>query len=41
MSLGETDHLITKRTDSDFIADVIAAWSRHYLSVETQPTLAA
>ncbi|HEX5538820.1 MAG TPA: alpha/beta fold hydrolase, partial [Methylophilaceae bacterium] len=28
MSLGDADHLITNRTDSDFIADVIAAWSR-------------
>ncbi|HZV61418.1 MAG TPA: alpha/beta hydrolase [Methylophilaceae bacterium] len=30
MSLGDADHLISKREDADFIADVIASWSARY-----------
>ena len=31
MSLGNADHLLSERVDTDFIADVIGAWSRRYL----------
>lgn len=30
VSLGDADHLLSERVDTDFIADVIAAWSRRY-----------
>lgn len=33
VSLGDADHLLSERVDTDFIADVIAAWSRRYLEV--------
>lgn len=32
MSLGDADHLLSERVDTDFIADVIAAWSQRYLA---------
>lgn len=32
VSLGEADHLISDRIDTDFIADVIASWSKRYLT---------
>lgn len=31
VSLGDADHLLSEHVDTDFIADVIAAWSRRYL----------
>ena len=31
VSLGDADHLVSKKTDADFIADVIAAWSKQYV----------
>lgn len=32
VSLGDADHLLSERVDTDFIADMIAAWSRRYLA---------
>lgn len=34
VSLGEADHLVTNKVDAEFIADVIAAWSKRYISQE-------
>lgn len=31
VSLGEADHLVGNRADADFIADVIASWSKRYI----------
>ncbi len=31
ISLDGADHLLTRREDADFVAEVIAAWSRRYL----------
>lgn len=31
ISLGDADHLISNRADADFIADIIASWSKRYL----------
>jgi putative redox protein len=35
MSLGDADHLISRRSDADFIADVIASWSKRYTNRDT------
>lgn len=32
VSLGDADHLLSEHVDTDFIADVVAAWSRRYLT---------
>jgi putative redox protein len=32
ISLGDADHLVSDRVDSDFIADMIASWSARYIS---------
>lgn len=31
VSLDDADHLVSKKNDADFIANVIAAWSRQYI----------
>lgn len=31
ISLGDADHLVSDRVDSDFIADMIASWSARYI----------
>jgi putative redox protein len=37
VSLAGADHLLSKRTDSVYVADVIAAWSERYLDTVPQP----
>lgn len=34
MSLDEADHLLSDRHDAEFVADVIAAWSKRYLAAQ-------
>lgn len=36
VSLGDADHLLSDRTDSDFVADVIAAWSGRHITNEVE-----
>jgi uncharacterized OsmC-like protein len=31
VSLDDADHLLSKRADADYVADVISAWARRYL----------
>lgn len=31
ISLDNADHLITNKTDAEFIADVVGSWSKHYI----------
>jgi uncharacterized OsmC-like protein/alpha/beta superfamily hydrolase len=37
MSLAGADHLISKRSDATYVADVIAAWSERYLDMVPAP----
>src|ERR1044071_6829111 len=37
ISLGGADHLISKRADATYVADVIAAWSERYLDMVPEP----
>jgi uncharacterized OsmC-like protein/pimeloyl-ACP methyl ester carboxylesterase len=37
VSLAGADHLLSKRTDAVYVADVIAAWSERYLDMVPQP----
>ena len=31
ISLDNADHLVTNKTDAEFIADIIGSWSKHYI----------
>ncbi|MEE4360898.1 MAG: bifunctional alpha/beta hydrolase/OsmC family protein [Pseudomonadales bacterium] len=35
VSLDDADHLLTRRQDADYVAEVIAAWSSRYLDAST------
>lgn len=35
ISLNGADHLLTRQEDAEYVADMISAWSRPYLSTET------
>ncbi len=37
VTLDDADHLITRPADAEYAADVIAAWSRRYLKLQTPP----
>jgi putative redox protein len=37
VSLGNADHLLSKRRDAVYVADVIAAWSERYLDMVPEP----
>src|SRR3954463_13044623 len=37
ISLGDADHLLSKRRDSIYVADVIATWSERYLDMVPEP----
>jgi uncharacterized OsmC-like protein/fermentation-respiration switch protein FrsA (DUF1100 family) len=37
VSLGDADHLLGKRRDAVYVADVIAAWSERYLDMVAEP----
>ena len=37
VSLGDADHLLGKRRDAVYVADVIAAWSERYLDTVAEP----
>ena len=37
VSLGDADHLLSKRRDAVYAADVIAAWSERYLDMVPEP----
>lgn len=37
VSLDDADHLLTRREDAVYVADVIAAWSRRYLGAGAEP----
>ncbi len=37
VSLDDADHLLTRREDATYVADVIAAWSRRYLGAGAEP----
>src|SRR5262249_1011348 len=37
VSLSGADHLISKRADATYVADVIAAWSERYLDMVPEP----
>jgi putative redox protein len=37
VSLDDADHLLTRRTDAAYVADVIAAWSGRYLAPQSAP----
>jgi len=39
ISLSGADHLISKRADAVYVADVIAAWSERYLDMVPQPDM--
>ena len=41
VTLDDADHLITRSADAEYVADVIAAWSRRYLELEEPVPLAA
>jgi len=38
VSLADADHLLTRAQDSEYVADVIAAWSRRYLAPRSRAT---
>src|ERR1043166_2619476 len=40
VSLAGADHLLSKRSDAVYVADVIAAWSERYLDMVPQPDVA-
>ena len=37
ISLGDADHLLTKRRDAVYVAEVIATWSERYLDMVPEP----
>jgi uncharacterized OsmC-like protein/alpha/beta superfamily hydrolase len=37
VSLGDSDHLLGKRRDAVYVADIIAAWSERYLDMVPEP----
>src|SRR3954453_16610217 len=37
ISLGDADHLLSKRRDSIYVADVIATWAERYLDMVPEP----
>jgi putative redox protein len=37
VSLADADHLLTRRSDADYVANVIAAWAERYLDMRPQP----
>jgi putative redox protein len=39
VSLDGTDHLLSKRADAVYVADVIAAWSERYLDMVPEPDM--
>ena len=39
VSLGDADHLLSKRRDAVYVADVIAAWSERYLDMVPKPDM--
>ena len=39
ISLGDADHLLSKRRDSIYVADVIASWSERYLDMVAEPDM--
>ena len=39
ISLSGADHLVSKRADAVYVADVIAAWSERYLEMVPQPDI--
>jgi len=41
VTLDDADHLISRPEDAEYAADVIAAWSKRYLKLESQKTPAA
>ena len=41
VTLDDADHLISSPKDAEYAADVIAAWSKRYLKLESQKTPAA
>lgn len=41
VSLDRADHLLTGRSDADFVVDVIAGWSARYLDVSAAPETSA
>jgi uncharacterized OsmC-like protein/alpha/beta superfamily hydrolase len=41
VSLDGADHLLTKRADSAYAAEVIAAWASRYIDLDSAPTAAA
>ncbi|MFQ5755269.1 MAG: alpha/beta fold hydrolase [Acidiferrobacterales bacterium] len=40
ISLDDADHLLSRRQDSQYVADTIAAWARRYVPEAQQPTVA-
>ncbi len=41
VSLDDADHLLTRRADAVYVADVVAAWASRYLDAASAPTTAA
>jgi putative redox protein len=39
VSLGDADHLLSKRRDSIYVADVIATWAERYLDMVPEPDM--
>ena len=39
VSLGEADHLLTRKKDAEYAADMIAAWAIHHLPERPQPSV--
>lgn len=37
VSLDQADHLVSKREDAVYIADVLASWSKRYITTEVEP----
>jgi uncharacterized OsmC-like protein/alpha/beta superfamily hydrolase len=37
VSLDNADHLLTKKQDSEYVAEVIAAWASRYVHIDEQP----
>lgn len=37
ISLDNSDHLLTRRADADYVALLLSAWASRYLRLETQP----
>ncbi len=37
VSLDDADHLLSRRVDAVYVADVLSAWASRYLTVQTEP----